>query len=101
MVEVNCFTCQSIKSLNRRTPLVRTRMSSGGLFTREVMRFESIVSSVIELGVAVDDGGGGSRAVLVRLCGVWRLGTYLTSISPDEACLTVRSIAETMSSWAA
>lgn len=41
--------CQSMKSLRRRTPEVRTRMSSGGLPDLEVMRCASMVDSVIDL----------------------------------------------------
>lgn len=38
-------TCQRRKSLRRRTPLVRTSMSRGGLPPREVMRLASMSAS--------------------------------------------------------
>lgn len=42
-------TCQVKNPLNRFTPLVRTKMSSGGLPASEVDRWEVMESSVIEL----------------------------------------------------
>lgn len=42
-------TCQVKKPLSRFTPLVRTKMSSGGLPAREVDKWESMDSSVMVL----------------------------------------------------
>ena len=43
------LTCQVKNPLNRFTPLVRTKMSSGGLPAREVDRWDVMESSVIVL----------------------------------------------------
>ncbi len=43
------LACQSIKSLSRLTPLVRTRMSSGGLPARVVIRWDVMSCSVMIL----------------------------------------------------
>lgn len=43
------LACQSIKSLSRLTPLVRTRMSSGGLPARVTIRWDVMSCSVMVL----------------------------------------------------
>lgn len=89
-------TCHCRNPLNRFTPLVRTKMSSGGLPPSVVMRFSSIDCSVIDLSVLVNlerdrepqkkEGGNG------------RMGTHEESnFSLSRACCTTDCTASVIS----